>query len=95
MLNEELRQDDLIRPQRVVPILPVKHQVVLIIRICGERGGGVFSVMELRGKMRTEKTDGCLLDLLAVVGVNLAFYFFILLLHVSLTDVEEVLRSST
>lgn len=37
MLNEKLRQDDLVCPQRVVPILPVKHQVVLIIRICGKR----------------------------------------------------------
>lgn len=33
ILNEKLGQDDFINPQRVVPILPVKHQVVLIIRI--------------------------------------------------------------
>lgn len=33
LLNKELRQDDLISPQRIVPILPVEHQVVLVIRI--------------------------------------------------------------
>lgn len=37
MLNEELWQYDLIRPQRVVAILPVKHQVILAIRVYSEK----------------------------------------------------------
>lgn len=37
MLDEELRQDDLIRPQGVVPVLPVQHQVVLVVGVCMQR----------------------------------------------------------
>lgn len=55
MLDEELRQDDLVGPQRVVPILPVKHQVVLIVRICGERE--VFTVTVSAGEMGAATRD--------------------------------------
>lgn len=33
ILNEELGQDNFIYPQGVVPVLPVKHQVVLVVRV--------------------------------------------------------------
>lgn len=50
VLDEELRQNNLVSPQRVVPVLPVKHQVVLIVGIWGEtvREREVFSVTEKR-----------------------------------------------
>lgn len=33
MLNEELRQNNLIRPQGVVAVFPVEHQIILVVRI--------------------------------------------------------------
>ena len=33
LLDEELRENHLICPQRVVAILPIQHQIILIIRI--------------------------------------------------------------
>lgn len=35
LLYKELRENNLIGSQRVVSVLPVQHEVVFIIRVCG------------------------------------------------------------
>lgn len=37
VFDEELRQDDLVGPQGVISILPVEHQVVLVVGVWRQR----------------------------------------------------------
>lgn len=45
IFNEELRQDNLVRPQGVVPVHPVQHQVILIVCVYTHRKTVVYTLI--------------------------------------------------